>query len=84
MTQSLLKLRGLPGYTLDSVGMFVYTGALSGLAWLSSCAVLDFILTSARVFVVKLDGVCSDKNQGVCLKKERGENISAVLLATCC
>lgn len=44
---------------------------------------LDFILTSVCVFSVKLGGVCSEKNQEVCLGKKI-KNIFVVLLAVCC
>lgn len=37
---------------------------------------LGFVLAGGCVFLVKLGGVCSDKNQEVCLENEKGKKIS--------
>lgn len=42
---------------------------LGGSALLSSYGALDFVLASGCVFLVKLDGICSDESQEVCLEK---------------
>lgn len=55
------------------VGIFAHTGALGGSALLESDGALDFVLASGCVFLVKLDGVCSDKSQEVCLEKVKGK-----------
>lgn len=70
--------------TLDGVGVFAYTGALDGSALFSSGGALDFVLASVCVFLVKLDSVCSEKNQEFRLGKKEAKNLFAILLATCC
>lgn len=55
---------------LDGVGVFAYTGALNGSALSSADGTLDFILGSVCVFSVKLDDVCSGKNQEDCFENK--------------